>query len=114
MTYTKRIKPTPFAPPAADCIENFLVIKQSPQGFVVNVAAVTPKACCCVHRVVVAVHTLILALLQVPFGDNFHCQLQFVGEALTSTTSRLCVHTEVKFTKTIWLKGVIAKEAHAV
>lgn len=43
VTYTKRIKPTPFAPPEAECIEHFLVVAQTPQGFLVNVAAITPR-----------------------------------------------------------------------
>ena len=51
---------------------------------------------------------------QVPFGDNFHCQLQFVGEAASPTTSRLRVKTCVKFTKSNWLRGIIAREAEAV
>lgn len=57
---------------------------------------------------------MLLDIYQVPFGENFHCQLQFVGESATPTSARLRVNTFVKFTKTTWLRGIIAKEAEAV
>lgn len=58
--------------------------------------------------------TSMCKLIQVPYGGNFHCKLQWVAKRLSSSSTQLCVTAAVVFTKGCMVRGIIDKASMEV
>ena len=52
--------------------------------------------------------------MQVPCGETFHCELQWVAQKLDSQHTRLRISASVVFDMRCWLKGTVMSKSKEV